>query len=105
MLDFGYYNMDCMDGMKEFPDKYFDLAVVDPPYFSGPEKRGFYGRKVSPIGVQRSYRISEQWEVPGQFCVVYECEDGAIWNRPYGMFVSEVDHVKHPNVQQKYRFE
>lgn len=32
MLDFGYYNMDCMDGMKEYPDKYFDLAVVDPPY-------------------------------------------------------------------------
>ncbi len=20
MLDFGYYNMDCMQGMKEFPD-------------------------------------------------------------------------------------
>ena len=26
------YNMDCMDGMKQYPDKYFDLAVVDPPY-------------------------------------------------------------------------
>ena len=26
------YNMDCMDGMKQFPDKYFDLALVDPPY-------------------------------------------------------------------------
>lgn len=26
------YNMNCMDGMKEFPDKYFDLAIVDPPY-------------------------------------------------------------------------
>lgn len=24
--------MDCMDGMKEFPDGYFDLAIVDPPY-------------------------------------------------------------------------
>lgn len=24
--------MDCMQGMKEFPDKYFDLAIVDPPY-------------------------------------------------------------------------
>lgn len=24
--------MDCMDGMKEFPDKYFELAIVDPPY-------------------------------------------------------------------------
>lgn len=25
-------NMDCMDFMKQFPDKFFDLAVVDPPY-------------------------------------------------------------------------
>lgn len=25
-------NMDCMDFMRQFPDKYFDLAVVDPPY-------------------------------------------------------------------------
>lgn len=32
MLDYGFYNMDCMDGMKEFPDKFFDLAIVDPPY-------------------------------------------------------------------------
>lgn len=32
MLDFGFYNMDCMQGMKEFPDKYFDLAIVDPVY-------------------------------------------------------------------------
>ena len=29
------YNMDCMDGMKQCPDKYFDLAVVDPPYGGG----------------------------------------------------------------------
>ena len=32
MLEYGYYNMDCMKGMAEFPDRYFDLAVVDPPY-------------------------------------------------------------------------
>ena len=25
---------DCMKIMKEYPDKYFDLAVVDPPYGS-----------------------------------------------------------------------
>ena len=24
--------MDCMEGMKEFSDKYFELAIVDPPY-------------------------------------------------------------------------
>src|SRR5690554_4041214 len=23
---------DCMDFMKQFPDKFFDLAIVDPPY-------------------------------------------------------------------------
>lgn len=58
------YNQDCMNGMKEIPDKYFDLAVVDPPYFSGPERRGFYGRRLSPIGVQRHYEKSENWNIP-----------------------------------------
>lgn len=23
------YNLDCMEAMKEIPDKYFDLAIVD----------------------------------------------------------------------------
>ena len=35
MLAPGFYNMDCMEGMKQFPDKYFDLAIVDPPYGGG----------------------------------------------------------------------
>ena len=39
MIDFGYYNMDCMDGMKQFSDKYFDIAIVDPPYFKGREEK------------------------------------------------------------------
>lgn len=26
------YNMDCMEGMQQFPDNYFELAIVDPPY-------------------------------------------------------------------------
>ena len=29
MLDFGFCNMDCMDGMAQFLDKYFELAIVD----------------------------------------------------------------------------
>lgn len=57
---------DCMNFLPDFPDNYFDVAVVDPPYFSGPEKRGFYGRKISPIGVQRIYKVSEQWNIPNQ---------------------------------------
>lgn len=30
--------MDCMDLMAEFPDKHFDLAIVDPPYGIGDKK-------------------------------------------------------------------
>jgi site-specific DNA-methyltransferase (adenine-specific) len=26
------YNMDCMDAMKQMPDNYFQLSLVDPPY-------------------------------------------------------------------------
>lgn len=58
------YNVDCMDYMRMLPNKAFDLAVVDPPYFSGPEKRGYYGSKESKIGVHRDYPISPDWEVP-----------------------------------------
>jgi site-specific DNA-methyltransferase (adenine-specific) len=29
------HNIDCMIGMREFPDKHFDLAIVDPPYGVG----------------------------------------------------------------------
>lgn len=48
MLDFGFYNMDCMDGMKEFPDGYFNLAIVDPPY--GGVTRGVHDK---PTGRRR----------------------------------------------------
>ena len=26
------HNRDCMDAMKEMPDNYYELAIVDPPY-------------------------------------------------------------------------
>jgi site-specific DNA-methyltransferase (adenine-specific) len=29
------YLMDCMEGMAQIPDKYFELAIVDPPYGIG----------------------------------------------------------------------
>lgn len=31
-------NIDCMEYMRTVPDKYFDLAIVDPPYGIGDEK-------------------------------------------------------------------
>ncbi len=32
------YNIDCMAFMKDIPDKYYDLAIVDPPYGIGAGK-------------------------------------------------------------------
>ncbi len=29
------YNMDCMEYMRQFPDKHFQLSIVDPPYGIG----------------------------------------------------------------------
>ena len=59
------YNVDNRVGMKWFPDKFFKLAIVDPPYFSGPEKRQFYGQKISNKGVKRiNYPITSTWELP-----------------------------------------
>ena len=34
------YNMDCVEGMRQYPDKYFDLAIVDPPYGIGDKFKG-----------------------------------------------------------------
>ena len=30
--DIEVLNADCMDIMRQYPDKHFDVAVVDPPY-------------------------------------------------------------------------
>ena len=67
MMDFGFCHMDCMDGMRQFPDKYFDIAVVDPPYFAGPNKRKYYGRSESTTRIKRTkYDVIDTWEIPGK---------------------------------------
>ena len=57
ILDFGFYNLDCMEGMRQFPDKYFDLAIVDPPYGIGASKMSLgAGSGVAP---ESGYRYKQ----------------------------------------------
>ena len=66
------YNADCMEAMKEFPDKFFDLAIVDPPYgigcmsmnytTSGDVRNHGYA-----AATRRDYRKQAEWDIkPGK---------------------------------------
>lgn len=61
------YLGDCMDYMRGCADKAFDLAIVDPPYFDGPNRSGYYGKGYSSLGVPRAkhYDQIDTWDVPG----------------------------------------
>ena len=44
-------NRDCLEAMKEFPDKFFDLAIVDPPYGDGSQT----------VNVEREREREQYW--------------------------------------------
>lgn len=59
--------MDCMQGMEEFPDKYFDLAIVDPPYgrkeHGGRNRSGYVRQKNgSKIFVKDGQYGNRNWD-------------------------------------------
>ena len=52
---------DCMDFMAKFPDKFFDLAIVDPPY--GLDKRlESGGGKMRNTPFKKLYREGNKWD-------------------------------------------
>lgn len=56
---------DCMNVLRKLPSLSYDLAIVDPPYYSGPERRQHYGSKISTTKVERKeYPVSSKWKVP-----------------------------------------
>lgn len=55
------YNMDCMEAIKEMPDKAFDLAIVDPPYGLG--KRLSSGGGKHKNSIFRLQYVSKDWDI------------------------------------------
>lgn len=50
------FNMDCMEYMKSVPDKFFDLAVVDPPYGIGASEM------TMGSGKNKKYQKGKGWD-------------------------------------------
>ena len=50
------HNADCMEVMARYPDNYFDLAVVDPPYGIGANKMTLGN------GKRKVYRGNDDWD-------------------------------------------
>lgn len=66
------YHINCMLGMKDYPDNFFDIAVPDPPYFKGLTRFGYWGGKKtkmnSKINVPRGNYDIPEWDeqIPDQ---------------------------------------
>ena len=63
------FNMDCMEGMAQYPDNYFDLAIVDPPYGLGKRTTDGGSNKNTQVKFMLDIRRSN-WDdnLP---CVIY----------------------------------
>ena len=67
-----FENCDCMEALRKFPDKFFDLAIVDPPYGIGVQSMNFTRSGSRPpwgkgAARRRDYRRTDEWDVkPGK---------------------------------------
>ena len=56
-----YYNEDCMVGMARYPDKHFDLAIVDPPYGLPSDSSNGRGKLKNRVFNQGG--IADKWDI------------------------------------------
>lgn len=55
MSQINFFNVDCMDFMKSKPNKFYDLAIVDPPYnIVSQQKRGI-GSRIDKTGKMNNW--------------------------------------------------
>ena len=55
-------NIDCMELMKQYPDKYFDLAIVDPPYGISIHKMNFTQSVKGGVAKRKDYSDITDWD-------------------------------------------
>jgi len=101
------YLMDCIEGMKQFPDKFFDLAIVDPPYGIGydgakqtsgshggrkaHEFKGWDSKIPDKIYFDELYRVSKNQIIWGANYMVEHLKPSMgwiVWRKDRGKFSS-----------------
>ena len=78
-----FYLMDCMDGMAQFPDKFFELSIVDPPYGGGNHA----------MNSHRSVLVKDSTSTGGFFSVE---RTGGKWAAKYGKDINKWDIAPPP---------
>ena len=48
------YNADCLEGMRQFPDNYFQLCIADPPYGIGEDGSKNHSR--GKLAIAQNYK-------------------------------------------------
>ena len=94
------FNEDCMVGMARYPDKFFDLAVVDPPYGIGASSKNFIrqgkqtGKSMAVSGIKytakdwdakpirkKIYKSRENWQLGKELGFSFRNYTGGGWCR------------------------
>jgi len=97
------YNMnvvhliDCMEFMKGIPDKYYELAIVDPPYFEQYGKQNYTGSDISTTGIKRQTKAIKFWGIPDDkyFKELYRIsKNQIIWGcNYYAKYIPDVGRI------------
>ena len=85
---------DCLEAMRQMPDKCYDLAIVDPPYFQAFARNNYTGNAISTTGVKRNNKSLTHWHVPNQdyFYELFRvAKNQIIWGVNY--YAKHISHV------------
>lgn len=93
------FNEDCLEGMKRYPDGFFSLAVVDPPYGGGFTEgggcKGWFTKYHQNSDSSQSLHVERESRTDGQRITGSEAQEaypsgtsvtrtGGTWAEKYG---------------------
>lgn len=78
-----FYNCDCMELMAQIPDKYFELAIVVPPYGGGATDQHNSDTELCGGGVQTGNIKSDHVSAGGLTSTISATRTGGTWATKY----------------------